>query len=120
VTANVVATQTANTRCGLLSVANAAGVAFDSTFANTPWRAPFGQADSAIRRGHAFESKLKDNNYTDCSDSSGRHCRSTQRPSNARICERGHEMTVIRSPRGHARPESASGHSSVAMAVLRV
>ncbi|MGH7339619.1 MAG: hypothetical protein ACREKH_03945, partial [Candidatus Rokuibacteriota bacterium] len=62
-TAGVVAGQTKNTRCGLLTLANAAGVSLDRMLDGTRWRAPFGQAASAIARGRLFERRVKADGY---------------------------------------------------------
>jgi hypothetical protein len=63
ITAGVVAGQAANTRCGLLTVANAAGVSLDHVLTGTPWEVPFGQASSALARGHVFERMVKEHGY---------------------------------------------------------
>ncbi len=63
VTARVVASQAKNTRCGLLTVANASHVALDRVLERTVWAAPFGQAQSAIARGISFEQRVKADGY---------------------------------------------------------
>src|SRR5262245_57122652 len=63
VTAGVVAAQSQNTRCGLLTVANAAAVSLDRLVAGTPWAMPFGPANAATTRGRAFERLVKADQY---------------------------------------------------------
>ena len=63
VTAAVIAAQSENTRCGLLTVANAAGIKVDGLLSGTPWEMPFGPANSAIVRGRAFERMVKAEGY---------------------------------------------------------
>ncbi len=65
VTARVVASQSANTRCGLLTLANASGVRFDRMLQHTEFAVPYGQARSAITRGNQFEGKLKAGGYAE-------------------------------------------------------